>query len=138
MLSLQLIKVRGKSMEPAIAENSWVVSVRAGFRRRKPRRFDVVRLEEPGTDGHWIVKRIVGMPGEEVALRAGDLFVNGEIVDDPFAYCPDADSDVHEWWLQDDEYVVLGDNRAASTDSRKFGAVKRSSFRGRVRVNGSR
>lgn len=120
-------------MEPSIAEGAWVVSFRAGFRRRVPERFDVVRLEEPGSDGHWIIKRIVGLPGEEVALRAGELFVNGESVVDSYAYCADPSNDDHEWWLRDDEYVVLGDNRGGSTDSRKFGPVKRMSFRGRVR-----
>ncbi|MBT4125848.1 MAG: signal peptidase I [Chloroflexi bacterium] len=128
-----MIKVRGRSMEPAIGENSWVISLRAGFRRREPQRFDVVRLEDPHTDGHWILKRIIGLPGEEVALNAGDLLVNGESVEDPFAYCPDLTTDNHEWWPRDDEYVVLGDNRSASTDSRKFGPVKRSSLRGRIR-----
>jgi signal peptidase I len=130
---VQLIKVRGRSMEPAIGEGSWVISLRAGFRMREPQRFDVVRLEEPGSDGHWVVKRIVGLPGEEVALRAGELFVQGELVEDSFAYCPDPTVENHEWWLRDDEYVVLGDNRSASTDSRKFGPVKRSSLRGRIR-----
>ena len=79
------------------------------------------------------MKRIIGLPGEEVELRKGELFVDGEPVDDFFAYCPDPTADNHEWWPRDDEYVVLGDNRIASTDSRKFGPVKRSSFRGRVR-----
>jgi signal peptidase I len=79
------------------------------------------------------MKRIVGLPGEEVALRNGELFVDGESVDDSFGYCPDPTVDNHEWWPRDDEYVVLGDNRMASMDSRKFGLVKRSSFRGRVR-----
>ena len=132
LLSVQLVKVSGESMEPAIGDGSWVVSARAGFRRREPRRFDVVRLEEPGSSGHWILKRIVGLPGEEVALRQGDLYVDDLAVSDSFAYCPDAATDNVSWWPRDDEYVVLGDNRQLSTDSRKFGVVSRSSLRGRI------
>ena len=132
LLSVQLIKVRGTSMEPAIGDDSWVISMRAGFRRRQPQRFDVVRLEEPGSSGHWILKRIVGLPGEEVSLRQGDLYVNDLAVADSFAYCPDEVTDEFSWWPRDDEYVVLGDNRSASTDSRKFGVVTGSSLRGRI------
>jgi signal peptidase I len=120
-------------MEPAISERSWVIALKAGFRRRVPERFDVVRLEDPRSAGHWIMKRIVGLPGEEVGLREGELFIDNEPVADSYAYCPDPQIDNHEWWPRDDEYVVLGDNRMASTDSRKFGPVKRLSFRGRVR-----
>lgn len=120
-------------MEPSISEGAWVVTFRAGFRRREPRRFDVVRLEDPRSAGHWILKRIVGLPGEEVALRNGELFVNGDLVGEPHAYCPDPMGDVDEWWPRGDEYVVLGDNRGGSTDSRKFGPVKRASIRGRLR-----
>lgn len=119
-------------MEPAIDENSWGVSLRAGFRRRKPARFDVVRFEDPNEKGHWLVKRIVGLPGEEVGLIAGELHANGTKIEDPFAYCPDVSAAKQEWWPRDDEYVVLGDNRSASTDSRKFGPIKRSSIRGRL------
>jgi signal peptidase I len=132
LLSVQLVKVRGTSMEPAIGDGSWVISVRAGFRRRPPQRFDVVRLEEPGSAGHWILKRVVGLPGEEVSLREGDLYVNDVAIVDSFTYCPDAATDNFSWWPRDDEYVVLGDNRSASTDSRKFGVVSRSSLRGRI------
>jgi signal peptidase I len=120
-------------MEPTISDDSWIISLRAGFRRREPRRFDVVRFQDPRTLDHWIVKRIVGLPGEEVALKADELFVNDELVEDFFAYCPDPSADKSEWWLKDDEYVVLGDNRSASTDSRKFGPVKRSSIHSRIR-----
>ena len=120
-------------MEPAISDRSWVIAFKAGFRRRDPARFDVVRIEDPRSVGHWIMKRIVGLPGEEVALRDGQLFIDNEPVPDSHAYCPDPQADNHEWWPRDDEFVVLGDNRMASTDSRKFGPVKRSSFRSRVR-----
>jgi signal peptidase I len=119
-------------MEPAISENTWVAVLKAGFRKHDPRRFDIVRLEDPREPDRWMLKRIVGLPGEEVALTAGELFVNGKQIVDPHAYCPDPQADKFEWWPRDDEYVVLGDNRRQSTDSRKFGPVKRSSIRGRV------
>ncbi len=133
LLSVQFIRVRGQSMEPAIGANTWVIMFKAGFRKREPQRFDVVRLEDPREPNHWVIKRIVGLPGEEVALKAGELFVNGEQVANPHADCPDPSTDNIEWWPRGDEFVVLGDNRSASTDSRKFGPVNRSSIRGRVR-----
>ncbi|MCZ6539696.1 MAG: signal peptidase I [Chloroflexi bacterium] len=132
-LSFYPFKVAGQSMEPAFSENTWVAVFRAGFRSRDPRRFDVVRLEDPRRPNRWMLKRIVGLPGDEVALRAGELFVDGDPVAEPQAYCPEPVADNVEWWLRDDEFVVLGDNRTGSTDSRKFGPVKRASIRGRVR-----
>ena len=122
-------------MEPSIIEGAWVISFRLGFRRRVPARFDVVRLEDPKMAGHWILKRIVGLPGEEVVLRSGELFVDGQAVLDPHARCVQALSDKFQWWPRNDEYVVLGDNRSFSTDSRKFGPIKRSGIRGRVKIN---
>ena len=132
-LSFYPFRVAGHSMEPAFSENTWVAVFRAGFRKCGPRRFDVVRLEDPRRPNHWMLKRIVGLPGEEVALKAGGLFIDGEEVAEPHAYYPDPLTDNIEWWPRDDEFVVLGDNRTGSTDSRKFGPVKRSSIRGRVR-----
>ena len=122
-------------MEPAIIEGAWVISSRLGFRRRAPARFDVVRLEDPGEAGHWILKRIVGLPGEEIVLRSGELFVDGRAVLDTHAHYARSSSDKFEWWTRNDEYVVLGDNRLFSTDSRKFGPVKRSAIRGRVKIS---
>jgi len=122
-------------MEPAIIEGAWVISSRLGFRRRAPARFDVVRLEDPEVDGHWILKRIVGLPREEVVLAAGELFVDGRAVLDIHAHYVQSSSDKFEWWPRNDEYVVLGDNRLFSTDSRKFGPVKRSAIRGRVKIS---
>ena len=133
-LSIYPFKVAGRSMEPAISENTWVAVFTVGFRKREPRRFDVVRFENPGEPNRWMIKRIVGMPGEEITLRAGELFVNGEPVAEPHAYCPDPLADNFEWWPREYEFVMLGDNRTDSLDSRKFGPVKRWNIRGRVRV----
>ena len=121
-------------MEPSIIEGSWVISFRLGFRRKVPVRFDVVRLEDPEIVGHWILKRIVGLPGEEVLLKDGELYIDGQVIADTHAQYAQVSSDKFEWWPRIDEYVVLGDNRSFSTDSRKFGPIKRSGIRGRVKI----
>ena len=72
-------------MAPSIIGGAWVISFRLGFRRRVPARFDVVRLEDPEIVGHWILKRIVGLPGEEVLLKDGELFIDGQVIDDTHA-----------------------------------------------------
>ena len=84
-------------MEPSIIEGSWVISFRSGFRRRVPSRFDVVRLEDPRMAGHWILKRIVGLPGEEVLLKDGELFIDGRSVADTHAHYAQVSSGKFEW-----------------------------------------
>ena len=122
-------------MEPNVTANSLLFVRRAGFRRNKPKRFDVVLFQEPGKDGLSAIKRVVGLPNEEVFLRNGQLIINGKPVPDLFAFYSEKASDNHKWWTRDDEYIVLGDNRVSALDSRKFGAVKRSTFRGHVRLS---
>lgn len=134
ILTAKLVRVNGPSMEPTFPDGSWVVVNRRAFSwPGKPKRFDVVRFEDPSQRGRWLVKRVVGLPDEEVALRDGRLEVNGDAVQEPhLAGLADGLSGTHEWWPCTNEYVLLGDNRDASTDSRKFGTVPIGAFRGRV------
>ncbi len=132
VLTSQFVRIRGESMWPALPDRKWVrVTRRAYSHRRKPERFDVIRFEDPSERGHWVVKRIVGLPDEELRLEDGRLFIDGIEIDDPRAR--GASGGKSEWWPCTNEYVVLGDNRDASTDSRKFGAVPIGKILGRVR-----
>ena len=137
VLSLKVVRVRGSSMEPTLPDGALVLVDRRAFRGpRRPERFDLVRLEDPERRGHWIIKRVVGLPDEEVRLGGDRLYVNGQEVIETYERRPDeghaAAAGVQEWWPAEDEYVVLGDNRSASTDSRKFGVVKIDMLRGKV------
>lgn len=136
VLTAKLVKVRGSSMEPTFPDGSWVLVNRRAFRwPRKPERFDVVRLEDPSQPGRWLIKRVVGLPDEEVILDGAKLLVNGEPIAEPHlieGLVTDL-AEWYEWKPCTNEYVVLGDNRGASTDSRKFGTVPISKFVGRVR-----
>ena len=123
------IKVRGDSMHPTLSDGAWVRVDRRAYLSSAPRRFDVVLIEHPQRAGFCEIKRVVGMPGERVELIGGVLMVDGVEVQDLIA-SPDSRS--YKWQLRDGEYVVLGDNRRHSTDSREFGAVGANHIVGRV------
>lgn len=124
-------------MEPTLPDGAWVLVDRRAFRgQRAPARFDIVRMEDPERRGHWIIKRVVGLPGEEVRLGGGRLYVNDQEIIETYERGTDdehaVNTGVQAWWPAENEYVVLGDNRTATTDSRKFGVVKIDMLRGRI------
>lgn len=94
-------------------------------------RFDIVVLDE-SVVGDAAIKRIIGMPGEEIEIENGSLYINKVKFEDPYNnyFMSDLESIV----LGEDEYFVMGDNRAVSLDSRSFGAVSESDLLGTVTV----
>lgn len=90
---------------------------------------DIVVLDEE-KEGEIIIKRIIGMPGDTVSIRDNIIYVNGEEVEEDYAY--GETSDYEEITLDDDEYFILGDNRPISKDSRYFGPVKEDEIIGKV------
>ncbi len=118
-------------MHPTIVEGRWVRVSRLAYRGARPERGDIVLFSHPQRARFMEVKRVYGLPGESVEIRTGTLIVDGAGVDDPFrAYAPRRTD--RYWQLRDDEYVVLGDNRNYSTDSRSFGPVSGQRIIGKV------
>ena len=131
LLSRQLVRVRGESMAPTLSDGQWVVVSRRAYTRRPPSRFDVVRFEDPWRPGSFSIKRVVGLPLEVVELRGGELVVDGRTIEEPHAVS--GDTSEHLWAPRENEYVVLGDNRSRSTDSRRYGPIRLSAITGAVR-----
>jgi signal peptidase I len=122
---LEPVLVQGDSMRPTLRPGQRVA---VGPLDRPPRRGDLVVLQGPGLE---VVKRVVGLPGERVRLVAGRLQVDGVAVAEPYlAGGAGGDLDLR---LGGDQYLVLGDNRAASTDGRDFGPVPAQALTARVR-----
>ncbi len=106
------------SMQPALAAGDWVLARRV---TGPLRRGDIVVFEHPGRPRFELVKRVIGLPGEQVAVAAGEVMIDGGAVDTWAAgpTLPDG-----TWRLGLDEVFVLGDNRALSSgDSRALGPI---------------
>ncbi len=136
--------VKGASMEPNFHEKEYLIIDELSYRLHEPRRGDIVVLRNQGTDDHdYFLKRVIGLPGERVAITGGRVKIyNSEHSDgmylDESQYLASSvltfgDTDVT---LTTDQYYVLGDNRPASLDSRRIGPISQKDIVGRAFLRG--
>ena len=129
--------VIGDSMEPALYNGQEILMNRILYRISTPKRGDVVVFLPNGNqNSHYYVKRVVGLPGETVQIREGNVYINGLLLaeDDRFDKIVDPGIAQNELLLASDEFFVLGDNRNSSEDSRSgnIGAVKKDTIMGKA------
>ena len=134
IVSSHRYRVEGDSMLPNLAEKDYVMSASFRWAEREPARGDIVVFQRPGPPHDLYIKRVVGMPGEDIQMFAGQIFLNGESLKEHYGTIPPVPGhrDRADWWTGPDEYVLLGDNRRGSEDSRVFGPVRRDLVLGRV------
>lgn len=126
--------VQGNSMLPNFHNGEYLIINEFSYHFRDPARGEVVVFRYPRQPSQFFIKRIVGLPGDMIEIREGDVFVNGALFDE--AYVADSmitapDSSII---LGVDEYFVLGDNRQASSDSRVWGGLKEHFIVGKTLV----
>ncbi len=132
-----LFVIEGSSMEPNLHTAQSILVSKIGYFVGDPQRGDVVVMKFPGDPFHKkYIKRLVGLPGERITVRDGNVFVNDVLLSE--AYLPagtETSSIKHQQFqLGPDEYVALGDNRTLSNDSRIWGVLPRQFIIGRASV----
>lgn len=129
------LRQEGYSMEPGIKAQSVVLINRLQYRLREPQRFDVAAYSLDG-EKKLQIKRIVGLPGEEIQIKGGVLYINGTAIDFPqdMGTIEIAGRAKEPILLGEDEYFVLGDNPSRSQDSRfeNTGNIKREQLAGKA------
>jgi signal peptidase I len=146
----QPFRVPTSSMEPTLqcakpgqgctgTFNDRVIVAKIVYRFRDPHRGEIVVFHAPPLarvrcdEGGTFLKRVIGLPGEQVSERDGVVSVDGRRLDEPYVAPADRDTITHTWpRLGPRQYFVMGDNRIESCDSRTWGPVPRSAFIGPV------
>ena len=132
-LLLDPVIVEGDSGLPTLLPGDLLLAIRSSV-FKKPTRGELVVIRGPF--GRYMVKRVVGLPGERVTINADGLSIDGRMMDEPYViWMSDQHLPTGDWVLldgADGRYFLLGDNRGMSTDSRHFGGVPRSRVRSRA------
>jgi len=133
LLIFNLSVVRGSSMAPGIHDGDRILVGQWSYLLSDVARGDVVVMRYPVDPRLDYIKRVIGLPGDEIRMSNGGVWVNGEQLEEP--YVDELDDDVHYFTkVRDEHFFVLGDNRPHSSDSREFGQVHRDLLKGRVDV----
>lgn len=125
------IRIHGISMQPTYRDGRYNLVNRWAYQRNDPRRGDVVSMTISGPSV-MLLKRVIGLPGERVSIRAGVVHINGQPLDEPYVKFPRAPWDEPEIQLKSDEFYVIGDNREMSSDRHEYGRVERIRIVGKV------
>ena len=138
LLVLQPHKIKGDSMQPNFPNGEYLLTDKVSYRFGEAERGDVVVFEPPGSEGEEYIKRIVGLPGEEISVKSGKVYINDALLVE--SYLSETLRTTGGAFLNEnskitvppDKYFVLGDNRIASSDSRMWGFVEKDKITGRA------
>jgi signal peptidase I len=118
----------GPSMLPTLHRGEFVIVSRVEYKLHPPERGDVIVFQRP--EGMRI-KRIIGLPGETIEIRQGQVFIDGQFLPETYVKDPGAYS-MEPQTMGPGEYFVLGDNRGNSSDSHNYGPIEFDTIDGKA------
>lgn len=131
-------QVDGRSMEPNFHNGEYILTDKISYRLHSPNRGDVVVFHSPQDERVDFIKRIIAVPGDTLKLAGGYVYLNGQRLEEPYIndpgqvlsgrYLREGD----EIRVPEDQYLVMGDNRLHSSDSREWGFVTSAELVGRA------
>ncbi|MGD8229801.1 MAG: signal peptidase I [Desulfobacteraceae bacterium] len=150
---VQAFKIPSGSMRPTLIEgdhilvNKFIYGVKVPYLRntiiplKEPKRGDIIVFIFPKDKSKDFIKRVIGLPGEKVEVAGRKVYINGELLNDPYGYYenpgepwgnPTGKCAFCSVTVPDGHYFVLGDNRENSQDSRYWGFVPFESIKGKA------
>lgn len=121
----QPVKVEGTSMMPSLDDQERIFVNKFVYRWEPIERGDIVVFRYPRDPSKSYIKRVIGVPGDQIRIERGQIYVNGQAIDEDYVPAAYADERSYpETMVPPRSYFMLGDHRSMSNDSRDFGPVK--------------
>lgn len=138
LLVFQPHKIKGSSMDPNFKDAEYLLTDKVSYRFNEPKRGDVIVFKAPGLEGEEFIKRIIGLPNEEISIKENRIYINNKVLEEK--YLPKDKYTGSGAFLEEgktvkipaDYYFVMGDNRQHSSDSRSWGFVPKNDISGKA------
>jgi signal peptidase I len=121
--------VKQTSMEDTLHENDYMIMARQAYKRKGPERGDIIvfrseLINEENGSHKLLIKRVIGLPGDEISIKDNQLYINGEAYKEDYlkdGYTPafEVPAEGETYTVPEDSYFCMGDNRVGSVDSRR-------------------
>ena len=131
-VTLKSFRIEGTSMEPSFHHGQYVLVNKLIYHFHPPQRGDVIIFRNPKNPNQLLIKRVIGLPGEQVEIENGQVYIDGRLLEEPDYIPASAGSYSTPNNVPLDRYFVLGDNREISGDSRAGWTVPRGDIIGKV------
>ena len=130
VFSLQ--QIVGPSMNKTLQDQDVMILLKSHYRLFPVERNDIIAFKYEDTK--YLVKRVIGLPGENIEYKDNKLYINGEIVEDKYATGATGDFKINYDKIPENKFLVLGDNREDSVDSREIGLIDKDDIIGKVKI----
>ena len=132
----ELLLVTGSSMAPALKNNEQIIGEKISLNFSPLKRGEIIIFKHPNKN-ILIIKRIVGMPGETVKIEKGSIYINDKLLNEPYTKGRptkggESVKEGVEYKIPDNHYLLLGDNRTESMDSREWGFLNKKGITSRA------
>jgi signal peptidase I len=122
-VAIQNYRIEGSSMEPNFHNGEYLLVNKLAYRLGEYERGDVIVFKYPGDTSKDYIKRVIGLPGDTIEIRDGMLYVNDQLVSEPYEVMPMSYLSEMPRVVEPDTLYVMGDNRPASSDTRDWGLL---------------
>lgn len=130
--------IYGNSMLPGLTDRSYLLTTKVLYYLSEPKRGDVIVFTTPISSTDEFISRIIGLPGETISIKNGDVYINGQVLVEKYLFSAKSTKggvfleEMKPFDIPTDSYFVMGDNRENSNDSRSWGPIKKSAISGKA------
>lgn len=131
-------KVSGASMFPNFKDGDYIITDKVSYKIGNPERGDIVVFHNPNEESQDFIKRVIGVPGDRVKVESGRVYVNDKLLTEPYLQTEVVTNpgaflqDGSEVIVPEGRFLVFGDNRLLSSDSRAWGFITKEEIIGKV------